>query len=369
MGQKIKILHIFGPFKMGGMEANLLNFLNYADFNRFEHYIFVPQNEGHLKEQYHKLPVRITTLKCSPKRFFYNLPFGYFFCKKHGINIIHGHNYYYYLYGYILSLLTKIPLFTSNYGLGLWKKKRHLFLESVIFRRAKINIVLSNAIMEKGKSLVNWSVNHHRSFKLVYPIIKEISLENLSLLDKKKIKQKLKINNDKPILTIIGRIDILKGHRFAIDAIERINKNNLEVNLLIVGAMHDQTILKENDLNKEYIRYLNYYEQIEEIWRVSNIFLIPSLSEGTPLVLVEYLAIGKPIIASDISGNGDLIKDGYNGYLFKVGDVDDLVKKIKLALMDDNIKNIQANAREFYLNNLLPKKLAQRMESFYSECA
>ena len=352
---------------MGGIESYLLTFLNLADFDKFEHYLFVGSDDGPLREHYHKLPIKIVKVKSTPKRFFYSLPFGVYFCKRHGIDIIHGHNYWFYRYAYFLSVLTGIPLFTSNYELGLWKKKRHLFFDSLVFRRAKVNIAISRAILEKDKSLVPPGRIHQEKFKLIYPIINEAPLKNLGTYDRDGIRKKLAITNNRPILTVIGRIERLKGHRIALDALERVNADGPKANLLLVGAMQDPLILREPDLRRDYIKYVNYYEPIEEIWAVSDLFLIPSLSEGTPLVLVEYLALGKPVIASDISGNGELIRDGWNGYLFKTGDADDLAKKIESVLESGSLPAIRANAREFYLRNLSPAMLVREIERCYSD--
>jgi glycosyltransferase involved in cell wall biosynthesis len=367
MPSKTKILHISSSFFSGGIESYLLNFLHQTDFNEFEHYFFVRSDDGPLKERYHRLPIQIIQLKCTPRRYPYCLPYGYLFCKKHGINIIHGHNYWFYEYAYYLSLLTGIPLVTSNYGLGLWKRKRHRVLESLIFKRARVNIAISKTILEQEKSRVAGVPDAHEKFKLIYPIIDDAPMKNLSRYDRKSIRQKIGIDNNKPIFTIIGRIDRLKGHRIALDAAARLNQDEERINLLIVGAMTDPSVLREHDLQKSYVKYLNYYEPIEEIWTVSDYFLIPSLSEGTPLVLVEYLALGKPVIASDISGNGELIRDGWNGYLFKTGDVEDLARKIEETLTSTALGDIQANARAYYLQHLSPKKLAQEIEQCYRD--
>jgi len=364
---KTKILHIASSFASGGLESYLLNLLRLADFDRFEHYLFVGNDDGPLKEHYHKLPIRIVRVKCTPKRFFYALPFGAYFCRKHGIDIIHGHNYWSYLYACSLSVLTGIPLFTSNYGLGSWKKKRHLFFESLVFRRAAVNMAISQAILEKEKSLIPPARVHQDKFKLIYPIINEAPLKNLGVYDRGRIRKKLGVDNDRPILTIIGRIDRLKGHRIALDALEQVNAGGVKANLLIVGAMQDPLVLGETDLRREYVKYLNYYEPIEEIWTVSDFFLIPSLSEGTPLVLVEYLALGKPVIASDISGNGELIRNGWNGYLFKTGDAVDLARRIESTLESGSLPAIQANAREFYVRNFSPAKLVRDIERSYTD--
>jgi glycosyltransferase involved in cell wall biosynthesis len=369
MARKIRILHVTSSFSSGGVESYLLNLLNLADFEAFEHYLFVGSDAGPLRERYHKLPVKIVTVKCTPKRFFYSVPFGVFFCRKHGIDVIHGHNYWFYRYAYFLSLLTGIPLITSNYGLGLWKKRRHLFFESLVFRRARVNIAISKAILEKEESLVPGARDQKDKFKLIYPIIDEAPLKNLETRDTGPIRKKLNIDSGRPVFTIIGRIDRLKGHRIALDAMEKVNARGSRATLLIVGAMEDRLILRETDLCREYVKYVNYYEPIEDIWTVSDFFLIPSLSEGTPLVLVEYMALGKPIIASDISGNAELIRNGWNGCLFKTGDALDLARSIESALESGSLPGIRENARDYYAQNLSPEKLVREIERCYRDSA
>ncbi|MBN1165334.1 MAG: glycosyltransferase family 4 protein [Candidatus Krumholzibacteriota bacterium] len=365
MNKKIKILHITSSFHRGGVEGYLLNFLERADFAGFEHHIFVGRDEGPLQERYHRLPVRIVKVKCTPRRFLHSLPRGWSYCKKNGIDIIHGHNYWFYRYAYFLSLLTGLPLFTSNYGLGLWKKKRQLDLERRIFRRARMNTVISRAILEKGKSLLPEGSEREDKFKLIYPIIDDKPMQKLASYDKKKLLEKFKLDNGKPVFTIVGRIDRLKGHRVAIDALDRINRDGLRANLLMIGELEDRSILTDDDLAKDYLTYLNYYEEIEEIWKVTDYFLIPSLSEGTPLVLVEYFAVGRPVIASDISGNRELIRDKENGYLFKTGEVEDLVRKIEAILSGDQNEEVVSRAREFYQSELSPEKFVRTIEGYY----
>lgn len=369
MARKTRILHVTSSFSSGGVESYLLNLLNLADLDAFEHYLFVGSDAGPLRERYHTLPVKITTVKCTPKRFFYSLPFGVYFCRKHGIDAIHGHNYWFYRYAFFLSLLTGIPLITSNYGLGLWKMRRHLLFESRVFRRARVNIAISKAILEKEQSLVPGGRNDQDKFKLIYPIINEAPLKNLKARDTGLIRKKLKISGDRPVFTIIGRIDRLKGHRIALDAMKAVNAGARKADLLIVGAMQDPLVLREDDLRADYVTYLNYYEPIEDIWAVSDFFLIPSLSEGTPLVLVEYMALGKPIIASDISGNAELIRDGWNGLLFKTGDAPDLARTIESALESGSLADIRTNARDFYTRNLSPEKLVREIERCYRDLA
>ena len=59
-------------------------------------------------------------------------------------------------------------------------------------------------------------------------------------------------------------------------------------------------------------------------------FVFPSFREGMPYVILEAMASGLPIIASNIAGVRDLVKHDHNGFLFSPGDVNDLIKKLKL---------------------------------------
>jgi glycosyltransferase involved in cell wall biosynthesis len=369
MTSKIRILHIFSTFNTGGMEAHLLNFLRKADFDKYEHLIFVNRDEGELREDFHRLPVRIIKMSCGPKRYFYSLPYGIHFSKKNRIDIIHGHSFWCYLYAFFLSLMTGIPFIATDYGLGTWKRKIHHSWESAIFKRAGLVIGASRAIVEKELSLVEGAGNVDHKFKLVYPVIRDIQRPDPSEHEKKAIRKKLAIHNDRLILTIIGRIIRLKGHRFAIEAVDRINREGTKVNLLIVGRKDEPGILKRDDIRKDYITYTDYYEPIEDIWSVTDVFLIPSISEGTPLVLLEYFAVGQIVIASNISGNSELIRDGWNGFLFESEDVDALTAKIEHVIGLDETETIRNNAKRNFLENLSPTVQTRRMEKYYSELA
>jgi len=75
-------------------------------------------------------------------------------------------------------------------------------------------------------------------------------------------------------------------------------------------------------------------QNIQEALLAADMFVFPSLYEGFPNALCEAMAVGLPVIASNCSGNIDVVQDGIDGRLFPVGDVDSLVK-----LMEELIKN------------------------------
>ncbi|PIX22536.1 MAG: glycosyl transferase family 1, partial [Deltaproteobacteria bacterium CG_4_8_14_3_um_filter_43_13] len=82
---------------------------------------------------------------------------------------------------------------------------------------------------------------------------------------------------------------------------------------------------------------------IPQLINTFDIFALPSLNEGMGRVLVEAMAMGKPIVASDIGGIPDLVKDGANGILFTPRDVDAMAEAIIKLLLDRELRRKMGN--------------------------
>lgn len=129
-------------------------------------------------------------------------------------------------------------------------------------------------------------------------------------------------------------------------------------------------LIKEKRLkDKEFIESLPYNssEQIKGLDN-SQIFILPSLSEGMPQTLVEAMARGRIVIGSDNEGNKELISDGKNGFIFKNGDERDLanilyrIKRLNQKEIGSLQKNARKTAERFMWNNII-----QKIEQLISE--
>jgi glycosyltransferase involved in cell wall biosynthesis len=148
------------------------------------------------------------------------------------------------------------------------------------------------------------------------------------------------------------------------------SKLNEKFALLIIGIPENM----KNEVNeyaaifgidKKRIFMPGYVDNIWEYYKAMDIFLLPSRSEGFSLALLEAAAAKLPLIASNIPGNDELIKDGINGLLFDIEDPDQLVEKInKIAEDKDLGKQLAENAYSSVMNNYLVKNLTERFEEF-----
>jgi len=140
-----------------------------------------------------------------------------------------------------------------------------------------------------------------------------------------KISDKVKMNDEKIIL-FIGNLEKNKGAEYAIRMMPSVLKEVPDAKLILLGDGSEGEILKA--LSKELKVYKNVVfqgkipnKEVDSYYERSSIVVIPSIwMENSPLVIYEALAFGKPVITSDRGGNPELIDDGINGFVTKVGD-------------------------------------------------
>lgn len=115
-------------------------------------------------------------------------------------------------------------------------------------------------------------------------------------------------------------------------------KNQIEdINLFIAGSGEAEDELKKTvkrlDLQND-VKFLGFVKGAKKYsyLKSSEIVILPSLWESLPITVLEGMGCGKPIIASDVGGIPYLVEDGFNGFLIKPGDVEDLADKIILLL-------------------------------------
>lgn len=140
-----------------------------------------------------------------------------------------------------------------------------------------------------------------------------------------------------------GRLVPEKGIFLLIDAYMKLEINFEKTKLIIIGSGPLERKLKKYvtscnfEKNIEFIPWLNNNE-FKIMMKNCSIFVLPSMYECMPVSLLEAMAYGKIVVASDIPGPQDIIKSGYNGFLFEKGNVNDLINIINYVLNNEKIK-------------------------------
>ncbi|TRZ75011.1 MAG: glycosyltransferase family 1 protein [Bacteroidetes bacterium] len=190
-------------------------------------------------------------------------------------------------------------------------------------------------------------------FSVVHSGIKLDRFSNLSA-DPAVMRRKLGITDGDMVVGTTGRLTPVKGYRYLIEAAVNILDARPNTTFVFLGAgeLSDELKKMASKLGmKEKVKFLGWRPDVAEVMSAFDLFVLPSLNEGMGRVLVEAMALGKPIVASDVGGIPALVLHGENGYLVFPGDAEHLSAAIsdllenpeKRKSMGENGKKIAAD--------------------------
>lgn len=143
----------------------------------------------------------------------------------------------------------------------------------------------------------------------------------------------------------VGNISIIKGIQYLLEAWQQLDLRNAR--LLICGNIHRgmQGLIESYRRGMANIEYVGYVKAPARYYRQSSVFILPSLSEGFPRVVIEAMASGLPVIATVPAS--EAVRDREDGFVIPVGDVDALKERMLYFHNNhDEIKRMGRNARE-----------------------
>lgn len=164
-------------------------------------------------------------------------------------------------------------------------------------------------------------------------------------VDKAAKRQELGLTEEDFVIMSTGQLSIRKNHEVIIRALAKINEQN--VKYLIVGFGELENYLKNlaKELNiEDRIVFAGYRNDVKEILHAVDAFAFPSLQEGLPVSLMEAMAVGLPIVCSNIRGNVDLIENNINGFLYRNDDIEGFA---------EGINKLVNNSSDMSRNNLM----------------
>ena len=118
----------------------------------------------------------------------------------------------------------------------------------------------------------------------------------------------------------------------------------------------------------EYCVFAGNRLDVECLYPLCDVTVLPSLFEGTPNVLLESMACGVPVVATDVSDNRDLVPDGEVGYVVPSNDERALAARVSELLADESLRSAMSRrAREWAVGQLSSERLAERTAGVYRE--
>jgi O-antigen biosynthesis protein len=160
---------------------------------------------------------------------------------------------------------------------------------------------------------------------------------------------------DKFVVSFIGRFSEEKCPSTFVKIADRLrNEENLHF-VMIGNGPEYQGIKREIAARQlEHKVYSpGFVPEMRPYVKISGVVVIPSRIEGIPIILMESLALGVPVVASNVGGIPSIVRDGFNGFVCESSDIEGFVKRIRQIAADDRLRNtLRANARQSAVQHL-----------------
>ncbi|MCK5103416.1 MAG: glycosyltransferase family 4 protein [Cyclobacteriaceae bacterium] len=276
------------------------------------------------------IPVKMDSRGANPIKDFLLIIELYWIYKKIRPDIILHYTVKPNIYGTIAANFLGIPVVNNVCGLGT------IFLKDNLVSR--VAIALYRIAFRFPKKIFFQNEDDKNLF-----VKRKLASENVSdLLPGSGINIKdfppgnYQTNNKRFTFLLISRLIYDKGILEYIEAIDRLKKEGIDANFQLLGPIDEKhkrgipSKTVQQWVEKNQVEYLGRTEDVKSFIENADCIVLPSYREGTPKTLLEAASMAKPIVATDVPGCNNVVKDGKNGYLCKLKDPTDLAHKMKL---------------------------------------
>jgi len=176
-------------------------------------------------------------------------------------------------------------------------------------------------------------------------------------------------------ITSIGRPSYQKNPLFMVEVAHGIHLKHPDIKFYLLGVgfyspmLEDmKRLIHQYDMDDTFylLPWLSHEETLKYV-KGSLLYFMTSLYEGLPISVIEAMSLGKAIVASDVLGNKDCVKDGYNGYLLPLKEEVFVEKMNDLIENDEKRKEMEKNSRSYFESDFFIDNRIKALEEIYTE--
>jgi len=181
----------------------------------------------------------------------------------------------------------------------------------------------------------------------------------------------LHLSPDASVILTIGRLERQKGISFFLQAAREVLREFSQAHFLIVGEGPDKAKLISLVRNlgiEKAVRFLGFRDDVPEIMAAADIFVLASLWEGMPNVVLEAMASGKPVVGTRVEGTDELVISGETGLLVPPADAKALARDIRRLLQEPVLaRRMGQAARKRVKEHYTVQKMVERYAQLYRD--
>lgn len=293
--------------------------------------------------------------------------------KEKNIKIIHAHDNNASINAYITKLLYRLDIVVISHihncypwleGSSKTKK-----IDKFFRKRYDYNIACGSLVYDYYSKHTDY-INENNTVSLPNAIDVE-DIKNYINNDLSNMYEEFKIDKRKKVLGFIGRLSEQKG---IIPFIKELSKHKDKFNdchFLLVGSGEQEEEVKELikllDMEELFI-LTGYQDNIYKFYPIIDVFFLPSLYEGLPMVILEAMSFEKSIVSMNVGSINEVIKNNKNGILINKDDYEEFINKLYFIKENEEIsKDYGKKASKYIKDNYDIKEYSKKVEELYNK--
>lgn len=332
-----KVLHLITSLELGGAQSGLLLGLPRFENDEYEHILCSITDRMNMAEEFENAGVKTMSLQLQNKTDFMVVWRLRKLLKEVKPDVLHTYLLHGNLLGRVVGSLTGVPvIISSERTIGQARRWGRILtrLTNPLAQAVEVNSSAGKLSVIKELGVPESKVRIIRSgFDL-----NSITSQNVET----NISNELGLNEDTRVILMAGRLRPVKGIDYGIRAFTKLVEDVPNAHLIIAGDGEERENLEglARSLSvHEKTTFLGVRSDLPGLLRESDAFLLPSLNEGFPRVAVEALAIGCPVVATNVGGTPEIVIDGHTGILVESKNSGQMADALKRVIEDSELSS------------------------------
>ncbi|MCM8812073.1 MAG: glycosyltransferase [Candidatus Omnitrophica bacterium] len=361
----MRIAYVIWSLGLGGAEQVLMRLAGEMVKRRHEVTVFTLNEAGVFADKMEMLGIPVISLK---KRWKVDVGLVWRLQKEmrsRKIEVVHTHLWGANVWGRLAGRLAGVPVVIAHeHGMQPWRKEIHFVLDRIFTHITDLVMFASREVMEGYQKKTG--IPPSKCAFITNGIVCDYSPE-----DREFLRRQMGWKPQDKVVVSVGRLSSEKGHDDLLKAFSVVLRQEPRARLVIVGdGPEKQNLVKLQDrlgLNGA-VTLTGMRDDVNRWLTGADLYVQPSRREGLPLAVLEAMAMGLPVVATDVGDLKQVISDGEDGYLVEAGNPDGLAEKmVDLLGRLDQQHSVAEAARRTVQERFSLEQMADQVEDVYKE--
>ncbi|HBR15673.1 MAG TPA: hypothetical protein DD723_09095 [Candidatus Omnitrophica bacterium] len=290
-----------------------------------------------------------------------------FFLRKEKVDILQTYHFSSDIWGTFFAKLAGVKIIISNRrDMGFWRKKAHVLVYRLINGWVDKIVVVADAV----KAMVMKAEGVDASkIEVIYNGVQ--GLDQRPKTEDQRLKKEIGIEEHDVVVMHVANFKLVKGHTYLLQAVARLVSQFPSLKLVLIGEDEFSGALEreaEALMIRNHVLFLGKRNDVSWLLDGADVCVLPSLSEGMSNAILEYMLAGKPVVATRVGGNPEVVKDGETGILVEPKDVAGLAEALSALLKDGALRKRMGEAGRDRVDQVFSmEEMVARYERLYEE--